>query len=149
MHGSRLSAPTTRRRLFVAVAGAVVAGCAYTAPTDYCATSVSSLTWTIWIYTPTVNYAELDVGEELRLGLYSWEPRCSDPSYSEGWSQSNPRVAVITPLSSGGGATLRGLQPGTTVVTAVLVGTDGARAQATQTFRVVPATGRAEIKSPQ
>jgi hypothetical protein len=134
----RRSAPTTIARLFLAAAGAIVASCAYTAPTDICATSVSSLTWTIWIYTPTVNYAELAAGEELRLGLYSWEPRCSDPSYSEVWSQSNGGVARLTPASDGKGATLRGLQPGTTVVTAVLVGTDGARAQATQTFRVVP-----------
>ena len=138
MRGSLRSAPTTRRRLFVAAAGAVVACCAYSTPTDSCATSVSSLTWTIWIYTPTVNYAELGVGDELRLGLYSWNSRCGDPSYSEVWSQSNPRVARPTPLPNGEGATLRGLEPGTTVVTTVVVGTDGAREQATQTFRVIP-----------
>jgi hypothetical protein len=138
VRGSRRSAPTTTRRLFVAAAGAIVACCAYSTPTDICATSVSSLTWTIWVYTPTLNYAELEVGQELRLGLYSWNTRCSDPSYNEVWSQSNPRVARLTPLSNGEGATLRGLEPGTTVVTAVVVGTDGAREQATQTFRVIP-----------
>ena len=125
-------------KLLVAAAGAIVACCAYSPPTDYCATSVSSLTWTIWVYTPTQTFAELEVGEELRLGLFTWNTGCSDPSYVEVWSQSNPRVARLTPVSDGAGATLRGLEPGTTVVTAVAVGTDGAREQATQTFRVIP-----------
>jgi len=149
VRGSRRSAPITRGRLFVAAAGAIVACCAYSAPTDYCATSVSSLTWTIWIYTPTLNYAELEVGQELRLGLYSGNARCGDPRYTEVWSQSNARVARLTPLSNDEGATLSGLEPGTTVVTAVVVGTDGSREQATQTFRVIPGTGGAAIKSPQ
>jgi hypothetical protein len=81
---------------------------------------------------------ELKVGEELTLGLVTINVGCRTPAYDEAWSQSNPAVAHLTPLSNGNGATLRGLQPGTTVVTGEAVGADGTRGKATQEFRVLP-----------
>jgi hypothetical protein len=60
------------------------------------------------------------------------------PSYDEVWSQSNPTVARLTPFSTRHGATLRGLETGTTVVTGEAVGADGARGKATQVFRILP-----------
>jgi hypothetical protein len=132
--------PPTRTKLLVAAAAALVSCCACATPTGpECATSVSALRWSIWV-TPTLGATELKVGEELGLGLLPLKTAnlCRMPSYDEVWSQSNPPVANLIPFSSGHGATLRGLETGTTVVTAEVVGADGARGKATQVFRVVP-----------
>lgn len=128
-----------RTRLLAAATGALVAcGACSSTPTGHgCATNVSALAWSIWV-TPVLNATELKVGEELNLGLLTFNIGCTTPSYDEVWSQSNPTVARLTPHSNGNGVTLRGLEPGTTVVTGEAVGADGKRGQARQTFRILP-----------
>jgi hypothetical protein len=87
---------------------------------------------------------ELKVGQELGLGLLPLKTGpllttgCRMPSHEEVWSQSNPTVARLDPIAGGHGAVLRGLEAGTTVVTAEAVGADGSRGKATQGYRIVP-----------
>ena len=131
---------TSRARAFLLLAGVVgaFASCTASSPTSSgCKTSVSTLNWSIWVG-PTPNAVEVKVGQDLSLGLLTFNIGCTIPSYDEVWTHTNPTAARLTSNPNGKGANLLGLEPGTTVVTGEAIGANGERGRATTSFRVVP-----------
>jgi hypothetical protein len=109
--------------------------------TGGCPSSVSGLAWSINVSggTPIAFSTEMRVGQSVTMGASTFSIGCTIPSYSVSWRHSNPAVAMLTagtpqPKS----ATLAGIAPGSTVITAEILGDDGARASATTEMRIVP-----------
>ena len=104
-----------------------------------CPTSVSGLNWSIQVNggTPPAFSTEMRVGQSVTMGVFTFSIGCTIPSHSVSWRHSNPAVALLTAgTPQEKAATMVGVAPGTTVITAEVVGNDGARASATTQMRV-------------
>jgi hypothetical protein len=137
---------TSARRLvaigvWVAVAGVLLGSECAPGNVDLtnCSDSVSGFGWSIWVTggTPDINSTELRVGQTVDMVAQTISVLCTVPAYTVAWSHSNPAVATLAP-QAGRRATLLGVAPGSTLVTAEVRGGDGARRSAEQELRIVP-----------